>query len=666
MWKLFLRRTTLICLKNRPSTISGTLSSSPSFSYSSLLPPSPSDLTNAILSSRTPAQALGCFNDASKRINPAENPQPFAAVIHVLTRTKLYTKARCLIKDLIQKLQISRKPQRVCHFVFSALDRLESSKFTHNVFGVLILALIEMGLVEEALWVHKKMGVLLAVQACNGLLYGLLKIGRFGSMWELYGDMVSRGLSPNVVTYGVLINGCSSQGDISKARKLFDEMVGKGIEATVVVYTSLICGLCRESEMDEAERVLKLMRESGVLPNLYTYNIIMDGYCKMANVKRSLNLYQNVLDDNLWPNVVTFGILIDSLCKLGELMTARNFFVHMAKFGVVPNIFVYNCLIDGHCKAGNLSEAMNLQSEMEQCGILPDHYTYSILIKGLCGLRRVVEADELFNNMTEKGVLANSVAYNSLIDGYCKEGNVEKALEVCSQMTEKERNMEAAMGLYSEMIIKSLVPDVVAYTALIDGHSKKGNMKEAFRLHREMLEAGLSPNVFTVNCLIDGLCKDGKISDAIKLFLKVTKAAPTGDKINRMVTDSFFPNHVLYTTIIHGLLGDGRIFKATKFFSDMRCYGLRPDIFTYVIMLHGHRQFKHVLDVMMLHADMLKMGFIPNAVIYNVLAKCYQENEDLKSAQKCAEDLCDAALRCFELGGRMPGSFLVRGRSRHD
>lgn len=75
------------------------------------------------------------------------------------------------------------------------------------------------------------------------------------------------------------------------------------------------------------------------------------------------------------------------------------------------------------------------------------------------------------------------------------------------------------MGLYTEMVIKGIVPDVVTYTALIDGHCKVGNTKEAFRLHKEMLDAGLSPNMFTVSCVIDGLLKDGRTNDAIKNVL---------------------------------------------------------------------------------------------------------------------------------------------------
>ncbi|KAI9157514.1 hypothetical protein LWI28_023825 [Acer negundo] len=196
--------------------------------------------------------------------------------------------------------------------------------------------------------------------------------------------------------------------------------------------------------------------------------------------------------------------------------------------------------------------------------------------------------------MTKKGVEPNVITFSSLIDGHCKAGNVETAI-----------------SLYLEMIIKSLVPDVVAYTALIDGHCKDGNMKEALRLHKEMLEAGLTPNVFTISCLIDGLCKDGKISDAIELFLEKT------DKTNGGFCS---PNHVMYTSIIQALCNDGRIFKASKFFSDMRFDGLRPDVITYVVMLQGHFQAKHMPDVMMLHADMIKMGIMPNAVTNEVLA----------------------------------------------
>jgi pentatricopeptide repeat protein len=248
----------------------------------------------------------------------------------------------------------------------------------------------------------------------------------------------------------------------------------------------------------------------------------------------------------------------------------------------------------------------------------------------------VEEADQLLQKMKKEGVTANAVTYNSLIDGYCKERNMEKALEVCSEMTKigiepniitfstlidaycKMGNMEAAMGLYSEMVVKGLLPDIVAYTALIDGHFKMGKVREANRLHKEMVEAGLAPNVFTLSCLVDGLGKNGKASDAINLFLEKTEVGS--------------PNHVTYTALIQGLCVDNRIFEATKFYLDMRVSGLRPDAFTYIVMLKGHYQAKHTVGVRMLHADMIKMGIVPSAGICPVLYRAYQEIGDPKSA----------------------------------
>ncbi|EEF47834.1 pentatricopeptide repeat-containing protein, putative [Ricinus communis] len=487
--------------------------------FTSLSPPS--DLTTIILHSKTPEQALDTFTSVLKQNpnNPTKKLHLYSAVIHYLTGAKVYPTARCLTKDLIQTLLQSCTPRRVNSLVFNALSQLRGSKFNPSVFGVLIIAFSEVGLVDEALRVYLKVGAFPAVQACNALLNGLLKKSSFDIMWELYNNMVSRRLFPTVVTYNVLVDACCRQGDVLRAKSLISEMVKKGIEPTVVIYTTLIHGLCSESKLMEAESMFRQMKDSGVFPNLYTYNVLMDGYCKTANVKQALHLYQGMLDDGLQPNVVTFGILIDALCKVRELLAARRFFVQMAKFGVVPNVVVFNSLIDGYSKAGNCSEATDLLLEMEKFKISPDVFTYSILIKNACRLGTVEEADDILKRMEKEGVPANSVVYNSLIDGYCKEGNMEKALE---------------------------------------------------------------------------------------------------------------------------------IFKATKFFSDMRRNGLRPDALAYAVMLQGHLNAKHMADVMMLHADMIKMGIVPNEVTSQVVRRGYQDNGYLKSALWCSRDLTESCPRTLE------------------
>ncbi|GJR40753.1 pentatricopeptide repeat-containing protein [Tanacetum coccineum] len=613
-----------------------------------------------ILNSKTATEALQIHQTSTSTpsLNPTKTLILHSATIHFLTNQRLYLKARCLIKCLIESLSKTCTPNRVSSLLYNSLNNPEFVKPETKVFGVLVIALCEFGFVDEAYWVVKKSGNLPALHVCNRVLDGFLKMGNVEKMWEVYGCFTARGMVSGVVTYGILVDGCCRGGDVEKGLKVFDEMLERGLRPSVVVYTSLIRGFCGEGRMLEAESVFGEMRKVGVSPDLYTYNALLDGYCKMANVGKALDFYREMLDVGLIPNFVTFGMLIDLFRKVGGTLAAQSCFANMMKFGEVPNSYMYNSLIDGYCKEGNLSAACDLLSEMETFGIANDVFTYCILINGHCNMGRLEDAYSLLEEMKRKGVVANSAVYNALINGYVKNGNMVKALEVCGEMVGdgvelniitystlidgycKTKNMEGAMGLYTEMVIRGLVPDVVTYTALIDGHFKDCNTKVAFRLYNEMIEAGLSPNVFTLSCVIDGICKDGLTNDAIKIFLN---------------SDQFCsPNIVLYTSLIYGLCNDGQIFKASKFFSDMRSIGLKADVELYAVVTQCHFKAKHMLDVLMLHADMLKLGLIPNEVIYGVFARGYREIGDYKSAFRCSDDLLHSGLEV--LGSRLESS----------
>ena len=177
MLKLFPRKRTPLFYTKYPSSLSKMASfSSPSHHL---------NLTKAILNSHTPQQALNLFNSNVKLLNPLKNLETYSAMIHILTRAKLYTDARCLIKYLIKTLQSSLKPHRACHLIFNALNKLQTSKFTPNVFGSLIIAFSETGLIEDALWVYRKITTFPPLQACNALLHGLVKLGQFNLMLDL-------------------------------------------------------------------------------------------------------------------------------------------------------------------------------------------------------------------------------------------------------------------------------------------------------------------------------------------------------------------------------------------------------------------------------------------------------------------------------------------------
>lgn len=569
----------------------------------------------------------------------------FSAVIHQLVGDGRYAQAICLTKELIQELRGAGTGDPGRHIgrdAYDTLRRFQGPKIDFRTgraaFDVLIVALSQGGLVEEALWVFQHLGDPPSINACNALLTGLLRAGRLGCLWGLYAEMVGRGRQPSGVTYNILLNACRWQGDLSRALRLLDEMISKGFDPSVVTYTTVVCGLCEEGRLREALGLLGRMVRSRVPPNLYTYNVLMEGHCRRADVRGALALYGGMLRRGLLPNVVTFGTLVNGLCKEGRTREARTLFRGMVRHHrVAPNAQVYNCLIEGLCKSGELSEAFELRSEMARAGVRPDAVTCGILMKGLCEAGRPREALELLQKMRREGDVARAspVLYNTLIDGHCKQGNVEEGTRIWSQMAEegvepnaitfsllidahcKKGEMETATAIFSEMVVRGRTPDVVTYTSLIDGHMKKGSLAEVGRLNREMAEAGVPANAFTLSALVDGLCRQGRSREAMHLLLKSIGVDPGAGRAANSSLASLgaclpcAPNAVAYMTLIRGLHADAQDFKAGRLFLLMREAGMVPDAPTYAVLLKGQCRSGRRMNAMALLADMLKAGVTP-------------------------------------------------------
>ena len=65
--------------------------------------------------------------------------------------------------------------------------------------------------------------------------------------------------------------------------------------------------------------------------------------------------------------------------------------------------------------------------------------------------------------------------------------------------------LEEAWELFDKILEIGLVPTVVTYNVLIDGHCKENKLNNAFEILNRMEKSGCKPNVRTYNELINGL-----------------------------------------------------------------------------------------------------------------------------------------------------------------
>ncbi|XP_050231515.2 pentatricopeptide repeat-containing protein At4g38150-like [Mercurialis annua] len=108
----------------------------------------------------------------------------------------------------------------------------------------------------------------------------------------------------------------------------------------------------------------------------------------------------------------------------------------------------------------------------------------------------------IFHKMRSEGLQNNAV---KMFDALSKDGLTHEALQ-----------------LFSHIKNKGHMPDVVAYTAVIEAYANAGGQsKEALKAFMKMLAVGVAPNAYTYTVLIKGLAGDGKLSDSSKYLLKM-------------------------------------------------------------------------------------------------------------------------------------------------
>lgn len=114
------------------------------------------------------------------------------------------------------------------------------------------------------------------------------------------------------------------------------------------------------------------------------------------------------------------------------------------------------------------------------------------------------DADEIFKKMKETGLIPNAVA---MLDGLCKDGLVQEALKLFGLMREK-----------------GTIPEIVIYTAVVEGYTKAHRADDAKRIFRKMQSSGISPNAFSYTVLIQGLYKCSRLQDAFEFCVEMLEA----------------------------------------------------------------------------------------------------------------------------------------------
>ncbi|KAL9995986.1 putative tetratricopeptide-like helical domain superfamily, pentacotripeptide-repeat region of PRORP [Helianthus debilis subsp. tardiflorus] len=486
--------------------------------------------------------------------------------------------------------------------VFEQID--ECGWVDSYVFAILIVSLSKAGEVDKAIRLIDKMGELnirLNEKTFYVLIHGFVKGGKVDYALNLLKKMQSFGFVPGISLYAVVIEELCKQKEFKQAFELYSRMNETGIHPDVSIFKILISSLSDEEEMmvllkeakdhvdeksmimllntaltslvkdgstDKAHHLLKAtMDDDGdgddalKIENLVTldassFGIVIDGLCQKGELELALNLFNSMDEIGCKKSLLVYNNLINAFSNANEVEKCHELLNEMKTNGFSPSQFTHNAIFGYYCKIGDVNGAVNMLHELHTHGHQPWIKHYTLLVKKLSVNRKVADASSFLTMMTEEGYFPDMIAYSAVIDGWLKIGEVDYALK-----------------MFRDISANGRCPDVVAYNTIINGLCKDKRMSEARDIYDEMLRKLLVPSVVTYNLLIDAYCKIGEVDQAVCFFSMMSEK-------NRN------PNVVTYSTLIDGLCNAGIPDEALLIWNEM-VKVCQPNKIAFMALING-------------------------------------------------------------------------------
>ncbi|EOA12984.1 hypothetical protein CARUB_v10025969mg [Capsella rubella] len=304
-----------------------------------------------------------------------------------------------------------------------------------------------------------------------------------------------------------------------------------------------------------------------------------------------------------FPVEISGSKLVDASLKCGEIGYARQLFDGMRE----RHIVTWNSLIAYFIKHRRSKEAVEMYRLMITNNVLPDEYTLSSVFKAFSDLGLEKEARRSHGLAVILGLeVANVFVGSALVDMYVKFGKTREAKLVLDRVEEK---------------------DVVLITALIVGYSQKGEDTEAVKAFQSMLGEKVQPNEYTfasvlISCgnlkdigngkLIHGLIiKSGfesVLASQTSLLTMYLRCSLVDDSL-RVFKCIEYPNQVTWTSLISGLVQNGREEMALSVFRNMMRDSIKPNSFTLSSALRGCSNLAMFEEGRQIHSIVSKYGF---------------------------------------------------------
>ncbi|KAG5242651.1 pentatricopeptide repeat-containing family protein [Salix suchowensis] len=354
----------------------------------------------------------------------------------------------------------SQQPKKAREiFEMMKRDKLKPNLVSYNA---MIDAYGSNGLLAEAVEVLREMeqdGIypnivsMCTLLAACGRCSRRVNIDVFEKATSMYRSMRKSKVTPDAVTFTVLISGCCKMSKYCEALEFFSKMMDLKIPMTKEAYSSVICAYSKQGKITEAESMFNKMKTAGCCPDVVTYTVMLHAYNAAEHWEKACALLQEMEEYNIQPDTIACSALMRALNKGGdpskrEIPLSETIFFEMVSacsllrdwrttielvklmepsFSVV-SIGLLNQLLHLLGKSGKIESMMKLFYKIIGSGAEINCKTYSILLKNLLAVGNWRKYIEVLEWMEEARVQPSNGMYCDILSFAQKSGASDSSI----------------------------------------------------------------------------------------------------------------------------------------------------------------------------------------------------------------------------------------------
>lgn len=236
----------------------------------------------------------------------------------------------------------------------------------------------------------------------NALLSACNHSKMFDKVPQLFDEIPQKyGVSPDKVSYGILVKSYCEAGSPERAVGIFKEMEEKGVEITAVTFTTVLNALYKMGKSAEAEKLWDVMVMKGCEIDAAAYNVrIM--YAHGGEPETVMALIDEMSNAGLRPDTISYNYLMTCYLKSGMMDDAQKVYEGLEGNGCNPNAATFRTLIFHLCRNEDYEKGYKFFKESVRVHKIPDFGTMRHLVEGLVKKKKMKEAKGLIRTIKKK------------------------------------------------------------------------------------------------------------------------------------------------------------------------------------------------------------------------------------------------------------------------